>query len=229
MNGSKTGKQWRIVDRTPVLLADSESGGDATLSFSLIYEGELLSSNCSDRQAVRENKHAIRRQLHTQLKEFWKQDYTLQYMARSFEGTLPAGTGWTKDIGLKQIAAKYARCGFEFIPLVRADYRLTCALDVLFLRRESPGSIVQGGDIDNRIKTLFDGLRLPQNCDEITANLEQDEKPFYCLLEDDRLITEVKIRTERLLRPTSDAATKHAEHHVVLIIGVELKQTSKLW
>src|SRR6266849_6098917 len=52
--------------------------------------------------------------------------------------------------------------GKQFVPLVRQSLALACSLDILFLRREEPGSLIlQGGDIDNRIKTLFDALKMP--------------------------------------------------------------------
>jgi hypothetical protein len=35
-------------------------------------------------------------------------------------------------------------------------------LNILFLRADIPGKVVQSGDIDNRLKTLFDALRMPQ-------------------------------------------------------------------
>jgi hypothetical protein len=46
------------------------------------------------------------------------------------------------------------------------------------------------GDIDNRLKTLFDCLTLPDPNQGYEAETPaQDELPyFYCLLEDDRLI-----------------------------------------
>jgi hypothetical protein len=44
---------------------------------------------------------------------------------------------------------------------------------------------------------------MPQNCDEVQGAPEQDDDPFFCLLEDDRLITEVKVTTDRLLAATA--------------------------
>jgi hypothetical protein len=80
---------------------------------------------------------------------------------------------------------------------------VACALDILFLRRDEPGSLIKsGGDIDNRIKVLFDAMRIPQASEELKGTRpDQDEEPFFCLLEDDRLITEVKVTTDKLLAP----------------------------
>jgi hypothetical protein len=41
---------------------------------------------------------------------------------------------------------------------VRNSFALHCGLKVLFLRKEPPGKVYQGGDIDGRIKTLLDAL-----------------------------------------------------------------------
>lgn len=51
------------------------------------------------------------------------------------------------------------------------------------------------GDIDNRLKTLFDALRLPNQTNELVGydNPAPDENPFFCLLEDDSLITHVSV------------------------------------
>ena len=45
--------------------------------------------------------------------------------------------------------------GKPFRPLVRNSYALHCGLRVLFLRKEAPGKVYQGGDIDGRMKTLL--------------------------------------------------------------------------
>ena len=104
---------------------------------------------------------------------------------------------------LDWVADNYARCGYRFVPLVNNLDGIACALDILFLRRDEPGSLIKGGgDIDNRIKVLFDALRMPKGYQELEGfQPATDESPFFCLLEDDRLITEVKVTTDRLLTP----------------------------
>ena len=74
------------------------------------------------------------------------------------------------------------------------------------MRRDQPGNIIEsGGDLDNRIKVLFDALRLPQNCDEVLpARDGQEDDPIFVLLEDDRLIVDVKVTSDRLLTPRLD-------------------------
>jgi hypothetical protein len=94
-------------------------------------------------------------------------------------------------------------------------------LNILFLRREEPGSVVtQGGDIDNRLKTLFDALRIPLTAGELPTGFAPgpDEKPFHCLLESDALITQVGVVTDRLL-------TLGDQSHVSLVIHAIVKPT----
>ncbi len=52
--------------------------------------------------------------------------------------------------------------------------------------------------MDNRIKTLFDGLKMPREAQDLGPYLTPavGEDPFYCLVEDDRLITSVSVETD---------------------------------
>jgi hypothetical protein len=59
-----------------------------------------------------------------------------------------------------------------------------------------------GGDLDNRLKVLFDALRIPTSVEEIGDDRPaEDGEVFFCLLADDRLITRVSIESFRLLEP----------------------------
>ncbi len=72
--------------------------------------------------------------------------------------------------------------------------------------------MTQGGDLDNRIKTLFDGLRVPKQ-GELPGGISKSTEPVWCLLEDDALVTEFSVQTDRLL------AAKNKDD-VVLVITV---------
>src|SRR6266404_999995 len=77
----------------------------------------------------------------------------------------------------------------------------------------------QGGDLDNRVKTLFDALRLPED-GEMHCWKAGDPEPFYCLLENDSLISDFSVETGRLLtKPQSNA------NEVSLVIKVTVKVT----
>ena len=110
---------------------------------------------------------------------------------------------------------------YRFVPLVTQRLSLTCSLDILFLRTDIPGSILQSGDIDNRLKTLFDALRKPSNTGELGGYLspEEGEDPFFCLLEDDKLINHISVVTDRLFEPTGkDYDTNDAR--LVIKVGI---------
>ena len=72
------------------------------------------------------------------------------------------------------------------------------------MRPDYPGGVIESGDIDNRLKTLFDALRIPgPDTNELAGSTPQEgENPLYCLLEDDKLITHVAVDTDTLLKPT---------------------------
>ena len=55
------------------------------------------------------------------------------------------------------------------------------------------------GDIDNRLKTLFDSLRMPQHDSELPPGCKHRGGPFFCLLEDDSLITKLTVNTSQIL------------------------------
>lgn len=206
------------------------------MEFRLIYEGILMGSGNKPHVA---NKHAIRKQIHKQLAQLWNTHPTLRNMNNHIRpvkitsgnpGTITASEaiarGASGDEGktfVETMAAQFNRCGYSFVPLVCEKLKFVCSLDILFLRRENPGDLIkQGGDIDNRIKTLFDALRIPKDCNEIDGLPETDESPFFCLMEDDSLVTELNVTTDRLFTPLK---TEQHKHEVILIIQVKIKTT----
>src|ERR1700687_3316817 len=123
--------------------------------------------------------------------------------ARSIDMIYPTSTAGAKT-WLEHIADSHIRCnGNRFVPLISEAGGFTCDLKILFLRRDNPGGLINNlGDIDNRIKVLFDGLRMPVEVKELGGYaIDQDENPFFCLLENDRLITSVTVTTDRLVIP----------------------------
>jgi hypothetical protein len=107
-----------------------------------------------------------------------------------------------------------------FAPLVSERLHMATDLTITLLRPEPPGRIVtQGGDIDNRLKTLLDALKVPRQPDDLPASAEpsEEEMPFFCLVSDDQLITNLDIKTDRLLDPSAEAS------EVVLLIHVRTR------
>jgi len=107
--------------------------------------------------------------------------------------------GLAKDIAEQQRKLR----GFRFLPLVTESLHVGCKLNIFFLSKALHQRIFEGHDLDNRLKGLFDGLRRPNEEQEIPADwsFSADEDPLFCLLEDDCLITEFQIAGDTLLAP----------------------------
>src|SRR6266571_1496916 len=157
------------------------------MELTLFHRGALASNG------GKAEKQSLRRVFHRQLAEFWKQNPLNDYRYL-WDSALPLFKP-ESDIRRK-------RDQFEFVPLVNEYMYLVADLQVQLLRPEPPGSVkAQSGDLDNRMKTLLDALRMPRMVDEIPTNDAPgtDEHPFFCLLEDDALINSFSVTTHRWL------------------------------
>lgn len=181
------------------------------MEFTLVYRGPLKANG----RAI--EKQAIRRIFHGQLKQLWGQAPLSDFGPPG--GHLLDENPTQGDISIIQ------RVGaFTFAPLVTAKLHLIAELDIMLLRPEPPGALItQGGDIDNRLKTLLDALRMPHNDSEIPGVPLPGESPFFCLLEDDNLITKIGVSTDRLLEPTA------TQNDVQLFIHVRTKATRMIY
>lgn len=196
------------------------------MEFRLLYQGILRANG-----AV-EDKFAIRRQIHPQLKLFWTQHPLLRnqcYMWGAVEANESGNPNWTEndvfEFGLQRLADTHLN-GFRFLPLSRSEWHLRCSIDVLFLRREKPGNVFMRGDIDNRLKTLFDALQMPRLGQDIGGQVPgEEETPFYVLLENDELIADVSVTTDRLL--AFPEAHAHTRDYAVLVMDVKLQPTQR--
>jgi hypothetical protein len=176
-------------------LTSSDRGGNC-MEFRLVYDGPL--SSAANNSRVKE-KHNIRKAINSQLREF-----------RDIRKSV-------KNVHYIRSSVQELR-GFKFQPIVAADHACYCDLDILFLRYGKPGSIHVSGDTDNRLKTLYDALRIPQRENELPPDAKpDDENTFYCLLEDDSLITASNVTTDRLLTPSVSG------NEVKLIIHVHIE------
>jgi len=95
---------------------------------------------------------------------------------------------------------------------------LLCAIHILFLRLDEPGAVLSSGDLDNRLKTIFDALRLPR--DKVEAggyDPDEDEDPFFCLLEDDSLINHASVEADTLLQPTGEVLDRNDSRLVITV------------
>ncbi|MDT7849760.1 hypothetical protein Q9292_09070 [Methylophilus sp. VKM B-3414] len=179
------------------------------MEFHLIYKGQLN----SNRGPVQ--KQIIRRQIHTQLK-----DLVSRPPMGTFRAMLEKNSGRVVQSQLGE---------FTFVPIISESLRHTAELNITLLVRDEPGrAITRGGDLDNRIKTLLDGLRKPHNLGEIPEkdSPNENEQPFFCLLEDDALVSRLNIYPDRLLQ-LNDAfqGVGNSDSDVIAIINVFSRPT----
>jgi hypothetical protein len=219
---------------------DDHPGWEAAMKFRLTYEGPLRSTNRDARPGDPDymalHKHEIRQHFHGQLRELWATNKFLMEHTINPKFWAPVGPdegpkwGWdpSEAISLQMFQAERHRSnGFRFVPLVSDDFHLPCSLEILFLRRDIPGSALHAGDIDNRIKTVIDALRLPRLANEFEGKDRkpivpmENEDPFFVLLEDDKQVSRFAVETDTLLDPITENPEDAA--NVRLVITVELR------
>lgn len=163
------------------------------MNFTLHYEGPLRSARSGDhtrKPAYTEHVQCLRRHFRFQLEDLWRHTPLNQMRDKFLDPTSP-------------ITAVKKLSDWSFSAVVNENNHLISELDIVLLRPVGHGKLVgNGGDIDNRIKTLCDALSIPQE-NQIPKNdgPKEGESPFHCVLEDDSLITSVRVRTDRLLNP----------------------------
>jgi len=201
------------------------------VEFRLLYEGELLPSAGSNKRA--HEKHLIRKSFHPQLRRLWKINQNLARLAEKeylsgisidrIHDELP-NEGDVRDRGVAAIGRRWARAGFNIVPLVTADMALRCSIHITLLRPEEARLIFRSGDIDGQLKTLFDALRMPNSTAE-TCNIrpEEDENPLFCLLEDDRLVSEVTVTTDVMLLLPNTREVKANDAHAIIHVKLNHK------
>ena len=151
------------------------------MKFKLLYFGDILINPKKRAQHIAD----IRMQFHPQLKKLVEHspwNNLTQYMVP--DPTKSPIT--TRHVG-----------GIDWNPIITPNLKLIAELDIQMLHPEIVG--VPRSDIDNRVKTIMDGLRCPQNEHEIGANTPRDIGPIYTLLDDDHLITKLSVNTSHLL------------------------------
>ena len=170
------------------------------MEFTLTYRGSLHPKG--SKAANKEHVHSIRSHFHHQIKNLWEQEPLIDY----------------QELLKKDDGIRIKRYGIDYVPLVCKKLSFVCHLDITLLRPQVSGEIVHhSGDIDNRLKTLFDSLSMPQNKNQLPKDAREHKSIFYSLLEDDALITKVSVESDRFLEAVED------ESEVLLIIRVNTK------
>jgi len=189
--------------------------GEACMEFRLTYQGPLLAER-DDRGKRSVHKHEIRRKFHEQLLVLWEKHPSLY---RFYKAKFADAAENRLMSRAEQMARRFEKHGIRWAPLVHEYWGLACSLNILFLRPEPKGGIVQTGDLDNRIKLLFDALAIPQdNALPDDFNAASEPNPFFCLLSDDSLITSFSVTADRLLVPDVESSIAHLVIEVKTLI-----------
>jgi hypothetical protein len=219
-------KEWdafsELVERDKILM-----------EFRLVYQGVL---NSTGNKSASGRVHAIRRYFHPQLVNLWDLSPILRpFSGRSFP-SMPQKSYETFTPPKHELIQTYTHGGKSYLPIVCMENKVTCGIEILLLRRDLSAVLVSG-DLDGRVKTLIDALRIPK-IGEDTA--DDDPSPLHCLLSDDSLISEVKVTADHLLaspeqviehpKTTPDGEYKASTNHVLAVINVKTRGTERnLW
>jgi hypothetical protein len=209
------------------------------MKFTLTYDGPLPSIGNTFSAAKRKEVWSIREQISDQLADLWTNHPSLK-IVNAHRHTLKTESFINQErhhlnevptepfAPLEQyeyidICSPTTIAEFTFIPLVRDSIGLVCSLDILFLRAGPKGNVYKAGDLDNRIKTLLDALRVP-SADEINATAlerhKETKRQMYTLLEDDKFVTGLSVKTAQLLNPPGVS-----DREVRLVIDVDVRVT----
>lgn len=212
------GRPERIVlARDP----DHDPMDGPAVEFRLTYEGRLLGASRSNPRP--KHKHAIRKVFHKQLRRLFEHHPAFEmYRFGDGDGVYPymshEDDRRIKHARYDSVINNFERAGFRFFPLATRSLTLLCSVNILFLRPDEPGSVLSSGDLDNRLKTIFDALRLPRDKVEAGDSApDADEDPFFCLLEDDSLINHASVEADTLLQPTGDMPDRNDSRLVITV------------
>lgn len=205
--------------------SDEPIESENLMEFRLLYQGELLAASRNDTRA--KHKHELRRSFHLQLRRLWSLNANLrEYVLRKSLKSHPEGRTNEErfELGIRAIGKEWSRAGYDLVPLVLPEFALRCSLDILLLRPEDDKFIFERGDIDGQIKTLFDALRIPDHSSETGGALpDADEKPLFCLLQNDKLISEVKVTADQMLLLPGTREPKANDAFVVIHVKLNHK------
>jgi hypothetical protein len=170
--------------------------GDDVLELRLSYDDYIPSDEPNtDRRS--ELKHIVRLVFSDQLRKRWRDSPKLsKWKSKGFvSASRVDGRYVVPDDELPEHSPffRVPVCGYQAVPLVSWHNNLGCELDVVFTG-EGRSAIRPDGDLDNRLKTLFDALRMPLQENQVPApQWGSGNDELFCLLEDDSLIRKFSV------------------------------------
>jgi hypothetical protein len=170
----------------------------SAFEFSLVYTEVIRSSNNNSTK----RKSDVRRALDKQLRPLWEMQpfknidnqIDPKFRDKNIQSYIP------RKIGL-----------IEYVPLISNANYLFAELEITSLTKAIGQPYLhpfKNGDLDNKIKTLTDALRRPQNNDEAKHDTAADDDRIFCLLDDDILISKYTVESHPLLHPDFNELTR---------------------
>jgi hypothetical protein len=226
------GSQWSDAQ---IWLRNRSAPIRDVMRFTVVYQGQLSASGNSGKGPEIAD---IRERLSIQFENLWETHGALQALKHEAWAHPAHDRGGFDRVGgvnlplaknyspaeraeftpnMVNLTAPIDVDGRRYTPIVRESLHLACELQILFLRQDDPGALVsQGGDLDNRIKTLLDALRVPSKDEQTRAPPKAEHT--YCLMESDTLVASLDVDTDRLLFPKTDYPNE-----VFLVIEVSIR------
>jgi hypothetical protein len=191
------------------------------MEFVLEYDGPLPSDSRDARAPL---KQTIRSEFDAQLKHFWDTTTNRQLKMTYLnlrEAVMLPNKSINPSTGGQDGFWKLLLGGFMFVPLITQRNRLKCKVEIILRKQEPPGGLIgNGGDLDNRLKTLFDALRMPRETKELAgAKPATNGALFHCLLEDDSLLTEFSVESHLLLNCPAGQGSEYARTVIKVTIS----------
>jgi hypothetical protein len=166
--------------------------------------------------------HRIRCEFEEQLADYWSRDKRLADVKQTNIKRAVQSSRFQFDVRRQELGERVGGKsadryyfteveGVKFVPLVTKWRYLRAEISIRMHRWEGSlhhgGIIEHNGDLDNKCKALIDALRMPTvKGGDCPKGITHARPLFFCVLEDDRLITKLTIEMRNRLgpRPTAD-------------------------
>ena len=166
----------------------------------------------------------LRKAFHPQLKRFWLAHQHLNSVKTHCFLKDSQERGHELQLLSEQFADFFTVDSTHFVPLAIQKLHLVCEIDVLLLVSPNSAHLLARSDIDNRMKTLLDGLRMPQQKSELLNDLSAGsvQDPYYVLVEDDSQVSKLSVEYDTYLAAEQ---ADIANDIVSAIISVRIRPT----
>lgn len=136
----------------------------------------------------------------------------------------PRLTDWIEELSNPKDEIKGARNfnSIDFVPFFGISSRTTVELQITMLSGLAAKSPINSGDLDNRMKRIIDGLRCPQQQNEVPVDSIFENNRCFCLMSDDSILTNLRME----IYPNLSSKT---EHETFVMIKIKVRAISLTW